>query len=161
MSRRIEAVNTCERCGNSYGRPRFPSGRLEQMSQFRDRRFCSHACSVATTGAERSSSFWDCVDRSGGADACWPWMRAINSNGYGSFWARGKSLTASRHAYELTKGEIQAGPGYHGFVVMHSCDNRRCCNPDHLSLGTQKKNSDDRDAKGRGWWQAAIARATA
>ena len=44
----------------------------------------------------------------------------------------------------MFKGEIPEG-----LPVMHSCDTPRCCNPDHLSLGTSKDNSDDMVAKGR------------
>lgn len=36
-----------------------------------------------------------------------------------------------------------------GGDVMHSCDNRRCINPAHLSLGTKGLNNKDRAAKGR------------
>ena len=36
-----------------------------------------------------------------------------------------------------------------GKVVMHSCDNPSCINPDHLSLGTIADNNHDRDSKGR------------
>lgn len=36
-----------------------------------------------------------------------------------------------------------------GLVVMHTCDNPRCINPDHLRAGTQKENMADRFRKGR------------
>src|SRR6185312_561373 len=107
MSYRIHAFNVCEWCGITYGRPRFPSGRLEQMSQFIKRRFCSNQCSVECTGKERAVPFWDRVDRSGGPDACWPWTGAINKSGYGSFGEKPGSIrTTSRVAYELTHGPI-------------------------------------------------------
>ena len=36
-------------------------------------------------------------------------------------------------------------------VVMHTCDNPRCINPDHLELGTHKANQSDKVSK---WRQA-------
>ena len=47
-----------------------------------------------------------------------------------------------------------------GLLVMHKCDTRACCNPDHLQLGTQKDNMADCAAKGR-IGGAAKARANA
>jgi hypothetical protein len=93
--------------------------------------------------------FWNYVDKSNGDEFCWPWLRAINKSGYGSVWINKKSKTASRVAYELSFGKIPEGEGYHGNVVMHTCDNRFCCNPKHLILGTQKENNKDRDNKNR------------
>lgn len=36
-----------------------------------------------------------------------------------------------------------------GQVVMHSCDNPACCNPRHLSVGSQSENMQDCSYKGR------------
>ncbi|MCE9561893.1 MAG: HNH endonuclease [Planctomycetes bacterium] len=47
-------------------------------------------------------------------------------------------------AYILTNGPIHAD-----LVVMHDCDVRSCCNPDHLKAVTQKVNLADMRAKGR------------
>lgn len=38
-------------------------------------------------------------------------------------------------------------------VVMHTCDNRKCVNPNHLESGTYRDNTQDMLAKGRGRWQ--------
>lgn len=42
---------------------------------------------------------------------------------------------AHRVAYILTKGDIPDG-----LLILHSCGNRRCCNPAHLRQGTQSEN---------------------
>ena len=34
--------------------------------------------------------------------------------------------------------------------VLHKCDEPRCCNPDHLFLGTASENKADTRRKGRG-----------
>ena len=70
---------------------------------------------------------------------CWLWQGTTNSYGYGIFLLQGeKSVRAHRYSYELHKGEIQEG-----MVVMHSCDNPLCVNPDHLSIGTRLDNNRD------------------
>lgn len=43
---------------------------------------------------------------------------------------------------------LDRGPRPDGAVVLHSCDNRACLNPDHLRWGSQRQNS--REAWDRG-----------
>lgn len=45
--------------------------------------------------------------------------------------------------------EIHHGPVPNGMVVAHSCDNRKCVNPDHLSTKTQRDNLLEMIEKGR------------
>ncbi len=78
-------------------------------------------------------------------DGCWYWKGARSGPRYGSFNIAGKKVKAHRFSWELVNGKIPMG-----MVVMHSCDNGMCVNPDHLSLGTQKDNALDRENKGRG-----------
>lgn len=85
--------------------------------------------------------FWSKVDKSGD---CWEWTASRFSNGYGQFTFGGYPIGAHRVAFEETKGLIPTG-----LVVMHSCDNRGCVNPAHLSLGTPLDNALDKVAKGR------------
>lgn len=99
--------------------------------------------------------FWDKVDQSGGPDACWPWMGARNKphttrrgtefpGDHGRVRLAGQLMLAHRVAYELEKGPIPDGE-----KVLHSCDNPPCCNPAHLSTGTQSQNLAEAYARGR------------
>ncbi len=80
-------------------------------------------------------------------DTCWLWTGAHNNAGYGQFYVRARrgSVLAHRWSYEHHNGPIDDG-----LFVMHSCDNPPCVNPDHLGLGTNQDNIDDKTAKGRG-----------
>lgn len=75
---------------------------------------------------------------------CWEWTGNITKKGYGQFVMKGVTFTAHRASWLLFNGgrEIK-------LHVLHKCDNRRCINPDHLFLGTNKENVQDRDSKGR------------
>ena len=75
---------------------------------------------------------------------CWEWTGYIGKNGYGRISINGKYKSAHRLAYQLHYNKI---PDRH---VCHSCDNRKCINPSHLWLGTDKDNLRDMWKKGRG-----------
>lgn len=92
--------------------------------------------------------FWDKVTPSSNND-CWYWQGSLYSNGYGYLHISGrgrgrKTGLAHKVSYSLHKGPIPED-----LVVMHSCDNRSCVNPQHLSLGTRKENMQDCLKKGR------------
>lgn len=82
-----------------------------------------------------------CKDSSG----CWIWQLHKDRHGYGKTTKRlWGEHTAHRSAYAMFKGQIPDG-----MVVMHSCDNPSCVNPDHLSVGTIQDNVTDMIIKGR------------
>ena len=77
------------------------------------------------------------------ATGCWLWRganggKAAGNSGYGVFTLEGRSVSSHRAAWLLLRGPIGAG-----LCVLHHCDNRRCCNPDHLYLGDKKQNRKD------------------
>lgn len=75
---------------------------------------------------------------------CILWTQAINPNGYGAKWYKGKTIGAHRYIWVINKGEIPVG-----MFVCHSCDNPTCVNIEHLFLGTPLDNMRDKISKGR------------
>jgi len=94
---------------------------------------------------EQAERFWSKVAISG-VDECWPWLASLNKFGYGQFGLDGvrRSVRAPRMAFLLWWG---ADP--FPCDILHSCDNRACCNPYHFALGARRDNNADRHAKGR------------
>lgn len=88
--------------------------------------------------------FWRRVKKTG---TCWNWLGAPSNAGYGRFQIGGKgSPYVGPHRFSY---EMHCEPVPEGFVVMHSCDNRLCVNPAHLSVGTPRDNTTDMISKGR------------
>lgn len=105
------------------------------------------------SAAERSvARFWGKVARASDEE-CWPWLGYKIKSGHGLTQHRSVSMYASRKAYILTHGPIEAM-----LCVNHRCDNAICCNPNHLYLGTRADNMIDRWGNVEGKDRAATGR---
>lgn len=93
-------------------------------------------------GADDQTRFWTHIVRRGD-DECWGW-RGTTRDGYGRTHFKGRLENANRIAWILANGPIPRG-----IFVLHTCDNRPCCNPNHLFLGTNVDNMRDMAIKGR------------
>jgi hypothetical protein len=72
---------------------------------------------------------------------CWVWIGSMRDDGYGEMFVDNKHCTAHRLAFKLFVGDIPAACT--NVDVLHKCNNKRCINPDHLYLGTDKDNRYD------------------
>ncbi len=91
-----------------------------------------------------TTRFWKNVDKTGGKNACWPWIASVNKSGYGQVNIGGSIYKCHRVALHMDS----PAPS-NDLYACHTCDNSRCCNPAHLYWGSAKRNTNDRDERGR------------
>lgn len=70
---------------------------------------------------------------------CWDWQQCKDLKGYGKSAFKGRPLQA--HVLSLAS-EYKRFPKQ-GEVVRHLCANPKCCNYEHLRLGTRRENAVD------------------
>ena len=109
----------CKYCANE-------TPRINRSSKY----FCSTKCNILHNVL---------FDESG----CWIYQKGPRKDGYCNFGVNGKTDLVHRAMYEVENGEIKD----RNKIVCHVCDNRKCCNPDHLYLGSHSSNALDRQQR--------------
>lgn len=89
-----------------------------------------------------TARFWSKVDKDGPLPTwapflgpCWLWTTAVDKDGYGKHFVKGKTVTSHRYSYESATGSPLGSA-----VIDHLCRVRRCIRPDHLEPVTHREN---------------------
>lgn len=115
------------------------------------KRCCSRECSSIEARIDYNDweKFWAKLEIKD--NGCWEWPGPYQTRHpdypYGKVhlsWRTQESVAAHRLAWEIVHGPIPDG-----LIVRHSCDNPKCCNPQHLLIGTCKDNSQDMVTRNR------------
>jgi len=76
---------------------------------------------------------------------CWIWTGCVDNMGYGysTIILDGKTISKKVHrimyALEYKKFNLLELPPNQSGYLLHHCNNKRCCNPSHLSIATTKQ----------------------
>jgi len=69
-------------------------------------------------------------------NGCWIWPLNSPDKPYGEMWVNGKCIKAHVYAYEVVAGHKKTKSDLH-----HTCENKRCVNPNHLQNLTALEHS--------------------
>ena len=92
----------------------------------------------------KTATLQDLFDRSTKKDTgCIEWNGAITKSGYGHLLLGKNFVYAHRLSFVLNGGFLPEG-----YFACHSCDNKKCINPEHIFAGTNSDNIRDAQSKG-------------
>jgi hypothetical protein len=118
---------------------------LKQHKEYHKNNYIPHPQNIVRVPLD--VRFWNQVNK-GTMNECWNWTGVPNMWGYGQIREEGgrnaKKKLAHRISWIIHNGTIPTG-----MLVLHTCDNPLCVNPNHLWLGTHQDNIDDMMRKGR------------
>lgn len=73
------------------------------------------------------------------ASDCWDWYGSTDKDGYGvksgTFDGKRTSKRAHRLVYSALRGSVPDD-----MVIDHLCENRKCVNPEHMEITTNREN---------------------
>jgi hypothetical protein len=83
---------------------------------------------------------------------CWNWTGYLDKKGYGTIYL-GFRVSKLAHRYALLTSLGLSLDSYHLVLHKNECHNCKCCNPEHLYLGTTAQNTIDSVVLGthKGW----------
>ena len=97
--------------------------------------------------AEVETRFWKNVNV-GQEDDCWEW-KLSKAYGYGRTCVSSGGISSNLHSHCLAYMLYNSIVIPYAVDVCHKCDNRACCNPNHLFSGSSLDNARDKVKKER------------
>jgi hypothetical protein len=145
----------CSGCGKSFDRLKWRYELTLKRIPAPENFYCGHKCrgdfnnKLRTRISNWEQRFLSKIDKTPGLGPnqdCWEWRGHINEiTGYAQFYMNKRNRMVHRVSYEYFNKCIVP----EDLFIIHSCDNRICVNPDHLSPGTHQENMEDMVGKGR------------
>ena len=91
----------------------------------------------------------------GSKDECWPWKNKVNAKDGRPY----ITIQGTRRPSYVIVLELYSGEQADGRYALHSCDNKICCNPHHLSWGSHQSNMDEMKERERHGLPKIVVRA--
>lgn len=79
---------------------------------------------------------------------CLVWVGSSDSSGYGTMFFQTRTIQPHRAAWALRHGFLSKD-----VLVIHTCENPLCCNPDHMFTGQQPDIAKYLVSVNRAYWQ--------